>query len=109
MRTGHHVARLSGDGQRVDGVVLDDGQVITAKRGVVIATGGYDWNVELARGLEGLPDLVRMGPESLTGDGLALGAEVGANIHRIHGEMPPAEAASWRMTKKLKQNDTTHS
>ena len=83
MRTGHHVARLSGDGQRVDGVVLDDGQVITAKRGVVIATGGYDWNVDLGKQLEGFPDVVPMGPVSLTGDGLVLGAELGAVVHRI--------------------------
>ena len=83
MRTGHHVARLSGDGQRVDGVVLDDGQVITAKRGVVIATGGYDWNVDLGKRLEGFPDVVPMGPVSLTGDGLVLGAELGAVVHRI--------------------------
>jgi 3-oxosteroid 1-dehydrogenase len=83
MRTGHQVARLSGDGQRVDGVVLDDGQVITAKRGVVIATGGYDWNVDLGKQLEGFPDVVPMGPVSLTGDGLVLGAELGAVVHRI--------------------------
>ena len=83
MRTGHHVARLSGDGERVDGVVLGDGQVITAKRGVVIATGGYDWNVDLGKQLEGFPDVVPMGPVSLTGDGLVLGAELGAVVHRI--------------------------
>src|SRR3981081_3476131 len=60
---------------------------IMSAKGVMLATGGYDWNVELARGLEGLPNLVPMGPESLTGDGLMLGAEVGAIIHRIQNSL----------------------
>jgi 3-oxosteroid 1-dehydrogenase len=83
MRTGQGIARLSCDGERVNGTVLDGGQVIPAKKGVVIATGGYDWNVELGKQLEGFPDVVPMGPVSLTGDGLVLGAELGAVVHRI--------------------------
>ena len=83
MRTSQHVARLSFDGRRVDGVVMDDGRMIAARQGVVIATGGYDWNVPLGRQLEGFPDVVPMGPVSLTGDGLVLGAELGAVVHRI--------------------------
>src|SRR5262249_55240541 len=81
------VQSLVFDGRTVTGVRMEDGATINAARGVVLATGGYDWNVELARGLEGLPDLVPMGPESLTGDGLVLGAEVGAIIHRIQNSL----------------------
>jgi hypothetical protein len=66
---------------------MEGGDTIIAAKGVMLGTGGYDWNVELARGLEGLPDLVPMGPESLTGDGLILGAEVGAIIHRIQNSL----------------------
>jgi 3-oxosteroid 1-dehydrogenase len=81
--TGQRIDRLALDGERVIGVHMDNGRTIEATKGVVLATGGYDWNVELARGLEGLPNFVPMGPESLTGDGLVLGAEIGAIIQRI--------------------------
>jgi 3-oxosteroid 1-dehydrogenase len=85
--TGCQVDRLDFDGKRITGVQMAGGETINATKGVVLATGGYDWNVELARGLEGLPDLVPMAPESLTGDGLMLGAEVGAIIHRIQNSL----------------------
>ena len=78
--TRQKVESLTFDGKRVIGVRMEGGETINAAKGVVLATGGYDWNVELAKGLEGLPNLVPMGPESLTGDGLVLGAEVGAMI-----------------------------
>ena len=84
---GQKVHSLVFDGERVTGVRMEGGDTIIAAKGVMLATGGYDWNVELARGLEGLPDLVPMGPESLTGDGLILGAEVGAIIHRIQNSL----------------------
>jgi 3-oxosteroid 1-dehydrogenase len=85
--TGQKVHSLAFDGKRVTGVRMAGGETIDAAKGVMLATGGYDWNVELARGLEGLPNLVPMGPESLTGDGLVLGAEVGAIIHRIQNSL----------------------
>ena len=85
--TGQKIHSLLFDGHRVTGVRMEGGKTIPAAKGVVLATGGYDWNVEFARELEGLPDLVPMGPESLTGDGLVLGAEVGAIIHRIQNSL----------------------
>jgi 3-oxosteroid 1-dehydrogenase len=85
--TERKVHSLTFDGKRVTGVRMEGGETINAAKGVVLATGGYDWNVELAKGLEGLPNLVPMGPESLTGDGLMLGAEVGAIIHRIQNSL----------------------
>lgn len=87
IRTGQQVERLMSDGECVTGVRMADGTVIDAAKGVVLATGGYDWNVDLARRLEGLPDLVPMGPSSLMGDGLVLGAEVGAVIERIQNSL----------------------
>jgi 3-oxosteroid 1-dehydrogenase len=87
IRTGQRVGGLMLDGECVTGVHMEDGAVIDATKGVVLATGGYDWNVDLARHLEGLPDLVPMGPPSLMGDGLVLGAEVGAIIQRIQNSL----------------------
>jgi 3-oxosteroid 1-dehydrogenase len=84
---GQNVESLAFDGKHVTGVRMTSGETIGASKGVVLATGGYDWNIELARGLEGLPNLVPMGPESLTGDGLVLGAEVGGIVHRIQNSL----------------------
>jgi 3-oxosteroid 1-dehydrogenase len=85
--TGQNVERLLFDGDRVTGVRMENGATITAVKGVMLATGGYDSNVDLARHLEGLPDLVPMGPPSLMGDGLQLGAEIGATIRRIQNSL----------------------
>ena len=81
--TGRKAIQLAFDGERITGVHLSDGQTIVARKGVVIATGGYDYNLELAKSLEGFASMVPMSPTSLTGDGLVLAAELGAVIHRI--------------------------
>lgn len=83
IRTGLYVNRLLSEKDRVSGVKLGDGSEIHANLGVVISTGGYNQNVPLARNLEGFPNLTPIGPSSLTGDGLTLGAELGGIIHRI--------------------------
>jgi glycine/D-amino acid oxidase-like deaminating enzyme len=81
--TSCHVEQLAFDGARVSGVHVGDGKLIAARKGVVIATGGYDYNLDLAKSLEGFPSMVPMSPTSLTGDGLVLAAELGAVIHRV--------------------------
>ena len=80
------VTELSCTGGRVDGVVLD-GRTITARRGVVLATGGYEWNPDLMQDFDPLPGLEPLSPPSLTGDGLILGAEIGAAIRRIQNNL----------------------
>lgn len=52
-----------------------------ARRGVLLATGGYGWSPD-ARDLEGMPDLVEAGPPSITGDHLLLAGSVGAAVGR---------------------------
>lgn len=86
-----HVAspakRLLHDGERVSGVVVEasDGELIlTARRGVVLAAGGFPWDVERRRALfprtptgeEHWP----LPPPSASGDGLRLGEAVGASV-----------------------------
>ena len=85
--TEQKVERLLHEDDRIVGVQMEDGSAFTAKKGVVLATGGYDSNIDLARHLEGLPDLVPMGPSSLMGDGLTLGGEVGAVIRRVQNSL----------------------
>ena len=66
----------------VIGVVADgpDGAVtVGARRGVVLATGGYEWNRELQRAF--LPaEAVPLSPPGNEGDGLVMAMEVGAAL-----------------------------
>jgi 3-oxosteroid 1-dehydrogenase len=89
--TDHHVARLAVDDQRVTGVVLRSGERLTARKGVVLATGGYNANPQMCREFEQLPGFAQEAsgliPASLTGDGLVLGAEIGGIIHKIENSL----------------------
>jgi len=81
------VERLAFDGERVIGVRLDDGREIAARRGVMLATGGYESNPDLVRDFEGLPNWLSQCPPSITGDGLVLATELGATIRMIRNNM----------------------
>jgi 3-oxosteroid 1-dehydrogenase len=75
-------ALVAEDG-RVTGVRAElEGKPFTvrARRGVLLATGGYDWRPEVARWFEQLPEWSSMCPPSIEGDGLTLGAELGAQL-----------------------------
>ena len=62
---------------------------VRARRGVILAVGGYDWNPELARQYEAMPDWNSACPPYLHGDHLVMGGEVGAAI----GAVPPTNLA----------------
>src|SRR5262245_44269958 len=77
-------------------VLVDNGQVVgvravregkeilvRAKRGVVIATGGYDWHPELPRYFEQLPEWNSMCQPSVEGDHFILGGELGAAVAAV--------------------------
>jgi len=87
IRAGVGAESLVKDGDRVVGVVTDDGRRIEAKRGVLIAAGGYESNPELVETFEELPGFQSEFPESITGDGLLLGTEVGGTIRMIHNNL----------------------
>ena len=77
------VRRLIRDGDgRVTGVALDRG-TIAARRGVLLATGGFEWDEALRT--ENFPGpFDRIGsPRSNTGDGQRMAAEVGASLERM--------------------------
>lgn len=68
------------DGDRVRGVRFADGSAVSARRGVVLATGGFEWDPGLVR------DFLR-GPMSYpatvptnTGDGLRMAMKAGARL-----------------------------
>ncbi len=87
------VTRLVMDGDSVAGVeatIEGEKRTIRAVRGVVLATGGFDWN----RGLmeKHFPGLDLTGaPDTNTGDGQAMAAEAGAELaHMDQALISPA-------------------
>ncbi len=82
---------------------------IVARRGVVLATGGYESNPALVERFEGVPGWRSMFPASITGDAMTMAMEIGAAIHRVPEnfffflgyDIPgagPGGAARFRMT-----------
>src|SRR5262249_53145830 len=77
-------------------LILDDGAVVgaraqkdgkdflvRAKKGVVLAVGGYDWHPELPKFYEQLPEWNSMCQPHVAGDGMLLGGELGAQIAAV--------------------------
>ena len=89
--TSQPVVRLALDSGRVTGVVMDSGELIGARRGVLLATGGYGADLQMSREFEQLPGFAHEGsgliPQSLTGDGLVLGAEIGGIVHKVENSL----------------------
>jgi 3-oxosteroid 1-dehydrogenase len=76
--------RLTGDGDHVIGAVVDhDGRevTITARRGVVLAAGGFDHSMDMRWKFqsESLGANLSLGAETNTGDGIRAGQELGAD------------------------------
>ncbi|BBZ44268.1 3-ketosteroid-delta-1-dehydrogenase [Mycobacterium parmense] len=79
------LTRLAFDGERVTGAVVHHGgrQVrVTARRGVVLATGGFDHSMEMRWRFQSasLAPHASLGAESNTGEGIRAGQELGAGV-----------------------------
>ena len=89
--TDRQVECLAVENRRVTGVVMRSGETIGARKGVLLATGTYSANPEMMRQFEQLPGMAQepssLAPPSLTGDGLVLGAEIGAIVHKIENSL----------------------
>ncbi|MGN7860910.1 FAD-dependent oxidoreductase [Microbacterium sp. 22303] len=75
--------RLLSDGSRVTGAVVRDSRgerEIHARSGVIVATGGYDWNPERQRDLDKIADLRSMAPSTTRGDHFELTGPLGAAV-----------------------------
>jgi len=84
------LSELIEDKGKITGAVLttNHGDLsVRARKGVVLATGGYEWNAELMRDFDPIPRLQPLSPPSSTGDGLIMGAEIGAAIRRIQNNL----------------------
>lgn len=83
--TGTALSRVAREGDRVTGAVVEhDGRevTITARRGVVLATGGFDHSMDMRWKFqsESLGANLSLGAAANTGDGIRAGQEIGAGI-----------------------------
>jgi succinate dehydrogenase/fumarate reductase flavoprotein subunit len=88
-------ALLRDESGRVVGVATTGAgtaQRIRAHRGVLLATGGYDWNTTMVRAFEHVDEYRTLCPPGIDGDNLVLGGEVGAAMTGV----PP-----FNLTKQL--------
>lgn len=79
----HRATRLLHQDGRVVGVQADgpEGRVrIRARRGVVLATGGFEWDPDLRRAFLRGPLERPVSPETNTGDGLRMAMRVGVQL-----------------------------
>lgn len=80
----------------VRSLVVEDGRVVgvrverggkdffvRAKKGVVLATGGYDWHPDYPKYFEQLPEWQSMCQPSVEGDAMVMGQEIGAAIAAV--------------------------
>ncbi|MGV0740397.1 3-ketosteroid-delta-1-dehydrogenase [Mycobacterium syngnathidarum] len=82
---GTSLAEFVTEGDRVTGAVVEhDGKrfAVTARRGVVLAAGGFDHDMDMRRKFqsESLGSNLSLGAESNTGDAIRLGQDAGADI-----------------------------
>jgi 3-oxosteroid 1-dehydrogenase len=87
IRTGVGADRLVVRDGRVGGVELVDGTRLGARRGVVLAAGGYESNPRLTDNYEALPGYLSMYTSALAGDALVMATEQGAAVRYIHNTL----------------------
>lgn len=77
---GVEVTRLWQDGGRVLGVILGNGEQIAADQGVIVATGGFEWDAELRQAFLRGPVTAPASPPTAAGSGLKLAMAAGAKL-----------------------------
>jgi succinate dehydrogenase/fumarate reductase flavoprotein subunit len=75
--TGARGHRLLTDSGRVTGVELESGETFRANDGVVLATGGFEWDKALADSMLASRLYTMCSPPSNTGDGLRMSQRIG--------------------------------
>jgi 3-oxosteroid 1-dehydrogenase len=90
IRLGSRVERLHSEDSVVTGVtVRSHGKALhlRARRGVLLASGGYASNTRLTRELDGFPEWETFFPETIEGDGMIMANEIGASVRKIQDFM----------------------
>src|SRR5712675_1561736 len=86
IKRGTRALSLVTENGRVIGVVTDKGR-IAGRRGVMLACGAYESNPAMAQAYEGLPGFLSMFPPTIDGDGMVMGAELGAQTRTIRNNL----------------------
>ena len=84
---GTPVESLERDDHGVVGVRVRGGKIIGAKRGVVLATGGWEGDPQLAQEFEGVPEARSSFPSAVSGDGWKLAGAMGASTALIRNSL----------------------
>ncbi|RAN73298.1 FAD-binding dehydrogenase [Bacillus sp. SRB_336] len=70
--------RLVQTGERVTGVELETGEILTANDAVMLATGGFEWDRKFADSMLASRLYTMCSPPSNTGDGLKMAQRIGS-------------------------------
>lgn len=114
---GVRARKLLLEGGRVAGVEAEqDGRVVrfSARKAVVIATGGFEWNEEMKRQFLRGPEMAPTTPPYNEGDGILMGMAVGSRLGRMAEAwwMPalrvPGEEYEGRALHRLLINERTY-
>jgi 3-oxosteroid 1-dehydrogenase len=82
-RTGARAVALIQENGRVTGVQFESGARVGARGGVVIATGGFDWDQDLVRDFIRGPLVRTAAVPTNTGDGLRMAMRIGAGLSNM--------------------------
>lgn len=105
----HRAVKLIVDGRRVSGVEVHTGRGkkrVHARLGVVLAAGGFEWNSEMKRMYLSAPSENSAGCSTNTGDGIAMGINVGASTSLMDEAwwftliLKPGEKQGWLVTSE---------
>jgi len=105
----HRAVRLLLDGGRTTGVefVASKGRLtVRARRGVILAAGGFEWNPEMKKAYLAAPTENSAGCETNTGDGVSMGIGAGAATSLMEEAwwftliLKPGEKRGWLATSE---------
>ncbi len=86
LRLGARARTLTSEGGRVTGIGLENAggssEIVTARRGVVLATGGFEWNLDLQKAFLPAPVTPTTPPHN-EGDGLLMAMAEGAAVSEM--------------------------
>ncbi|MDA4124716.1 MAG: FAD-dependent oxidoreductase [Thaumarchaeota archaeon] len=103
----HRALRLLFEGRRVSGVEVQTSRgkrKVNAKRGVVLAAGGFEWNPAMKKTYLSAPSENSAGCLTNTGDGVSMGIRAGASTSLMDEAwwftliLKPGERRGWLVT-----------
>jgi len=105
----HRAVKLILDGGRVAGVEVISGKgrsTVRARRGVILAAGGFEWNQEMKKAYLTAPPENSAGCETNTGDGVSMGIGAGGATSLMEEAwwftliLKPGEKRGWLVTSE---------